>query len=134
MKIDILYPLDPLTRYIGEFEGRVLQELRFQNRVDVEELWLEIRHCQTNSDTDSHTGCPVFVTVLTINDTIRGKTMSHWLSAFKRDHHNPVFHNWVCIFHKLHLMPFMYFNYMLQNVERKLWMKIHSLIFLDKWQ
>lgn len=124
MKIDKLYPLDPLTRYICEFEGRVLQELRFQNRVDVEELWLEIRHCQTYSDGR----CSL---QSWLNDTIRGKTMSLWLSAFKRDHHNPVIHNWVCIFHKLHLMPFMYFIYRLQNSCE--W-KFTFFFFKIKWQ
>ena len=32
------YLLDPLTGGLSEFKGRVFQELRFQNRVDVQEL------------------------------------------------------------------------------------------------
>ena len=39
-----IYPLDPLARNISEFESRVVDELGFQNRVDLQELSSHIAH------------------------------------------------------------------------------------------
>lgn len=33
-----LYPLDPLAWIVGEFESRVMEELGFQHRVDLQEF------------------------------------------------------------------------------------------------
>jgi hypothetical protein len=40
----VLYPINPLTRIIGPLESRVMEKLRFENRVDIQECGLEICH------------------------------------------------------------------------------------------
>jgi hypothetical protein len=30
------YPINPETRFIGEFEGRVMKKVRLENRINVE--------------------------------------------------------------------------------------------------
>lgn len=40
----MIYPVDPITSIIGELKSRVVEEFRFENRIDVQECGLEICH------------------------------------------------------------------------------------------